>query len=547
MNKYTLLPAILYLFANTLNAQAPPALFQYQAVVRDGLGVLANDTIALQVSILKNNMNGMLVYREEHNNVQTNEFGLIALQIGGGIVISGTNLADIDWGDNTYWLQVSFQPPGQTDFLMLNAVQLLSVPYALFSGKAANAIGGDPDSTNELQTLSLSGNNLSISNGNSVSLAGIGSQWLNNPTGVHYSAGRVGIRTAAPQGQLEIINDEELTTGLVVTKTIGNEPIALFRAASGNSGSATSIGRDGILNINRFFSPATNSTFLRFYRANSPKARMGLNSQDELALLTGDTETPALVVDATGRIGIGTDDPTAGLSVIRGDDAPALAVTKTGGTQPIAVFNRDQNPGSEAMIITRPGSVGIGVSNPDERLHLHNGIFRISQSDFGPQTGVYMRFYKGGTEYSRIGLNQNNGLAFFKGATDEPVLNVNSNGNVGIGSDNPDATLQVNGTVSVFGNWDARSPGAVYQAPTDGFVVVRLTVTGNNKIRAEGFTSPDDSFTESEIRAGATAWSNSDVNSFTMPVAKGEYWKVEITAQDPAGTNIWVRWRPLGL
>jgi len=46
--------------------------------------------------------------------------------------------------------------------------QLLSVPYALYAEKTGNVNDADADSTNELQTLSVIGNDLTISSGNTV-------------------------------------------------------------------------------------------------------------------------------------------------------------------------------------------------------------------------------------------------------------------------------------------------------------------------------------------------------------------------------------------
>ena len=49
--------------------------------------------------------------------------------------------------------------------------QMMSVPYALYAEKAGNAGDDqDQDPTNELQTLSLSGDTLSLSNGGEVVL-----------------------------------------------------------------------------------------------------------------------------------------------------------------------------------------------------------------------------------------------------------------------------------------------------------------------------------------------------------------------------------------
>ena len=59
-----------------------------------------------------------------------------------------------------------------TNFLFMGTSQLLSVPYAMFAAKSGNAANDkDQDSTNELQTINLNGNNLQLNkNGGSVDL-----------------------------------------------------------------------------------------------------------------------------------------------------------------------------------------------------------------------------------------------------------------------------------------------------------------------------------------------------------------------------------------
>jgi len=55
---------------------------------------------------------------------------------------------------------------GSTDFQFMGTSQLLSVPYALFAGKSANAADDfDKDSTNELQTINKVGSTVTLSKG----------------------------------------------------------------------------------------------------------------------------------------------------------------------------------------------------------------------------------------------------------------------------------------------------------------------------------------------------------------------------------------------
>ena len=72
------------------NAQAPQGM-SYQAVIRNSSGVLVtNQSVGVKISILQGSSTGTLVYQEIYNpNPQANANGLISLEIGGGIPITG--------------------------------------------------------------------------------------------------------------------------------------------------------------------------------------------------------------------------------------------------------------------------------------------------------------------------------------------------------------------------------------------------------------------------------------------------------------------------
>ena len=88
----------------TINAQSPQK-FQYQTIVRDNQGKeISNQIISIRIAIVKNNPSGFEVYSETHTET-TNDFGLVNLQVGSGIVISG-DISNIDWGNDKYFLKV---------------------------------------------------------------------------------------------------------------------------------------------------------------------------------------------------------------------------------------------------------------------------------------------------------------------------------------------------------------------------------------------------------------------------------------------------------
>lgn len=195
-------------------AQAPQK-FNYQAVARDAQGnPLGNQLVTLRVSILDGTPSGASVYSEVHS-VTTSTGGLFTLAVGGGVPLSGS-LATIVWDSGTKHLKVELDPTGNNTFSLVGTSQLLSVPYAIFADKTnlqgGNGISiannivhntGDLEPDNELQTLSLNGNTLQISNGNSVTL----------PVATTYTGGTgIQISGATISNTGDLSNSNELQT-----------------------------------------------------------------------------------------------------------------------------------------------------------------------------------------------------------------------------------------------------------------------------------------------------------------------------------------------
>jgi microcystin-dependent protein len=170
MRRLISLLSLLFILNNFSDAQTPQG-FKYQAVVRDNSGLaLANKLVAIRLSLLLNSPNGTSVYSEVHK-IATNDFGIANLNVGSGANTTG-NFATIDWGAGTYFLKTEADITNGTNFVFLGTSQLLSVPYAMFAAKSANAANDfDKDSLNEIQNISLNGNNLQLNkNGGSIDL-----------------------------------------------------------------------------------------------------------------------------------------------------------------------------------------------------------------------------------------------------------------------------------------------------------------------------------------------------------------------------------------
>jgi formylglycine-generating enzyme required for sulfatase activity len=124
---YSFLP-----FENVI-AQSVPQKFSYQAVVRNAANLLLDSqTVSIRINILQGSESGTAVYTETHTG-NTNANGLITLEVGGGAVLSGS-MSNINWANGPYFIKTETDPQGGSNYSISGSSQLLSVPYALYSG-----------------------------------------------------------------------------------------------------------------------------------------------------------------------------------------------------------------------------------------------------------------------------------------------------------------------------------------------------------------------------------------------------------------------------
>ncbi|MCI4670567.1 MAG: hypothetical protein MRZ79_20700 [Bacteroidia bacterium] len=163
--------AIALLLLSQAYGQSPES-FKYQAVVRDAnYAPIAGQKVSIRISILEGSTTGNTVYQESHEPT-TSAIGLISLNIGEGNILSGI-FANLRWDLYEYYIRIEVDQYGGSNYTWLGTSKLLSVPYALYAKKAGsvdNVDDADADPTNELQTLSINGLELSISDGNTVLL-----------------------------------------------------------------------------------------------------------------------------------------------------------------------------------------------------------------------------------------------------------------------------------------------------------------------------------------------------------------------------------------
>ena len=228
MKRLLLISAMLVCIILISSAQAPKK-FNYQAVARDNTGAeIKNQSISVRMSIRSGSTSGVNEYVETFS-VTTNEFGLFAVEVGGGTPVLGS-MSNIDWGNKSHFLAVEVDFSGGSNYQLMSITQLLSVPYALYAEKSGGANDGDTNSTNEIQVLSKTGN--------TVYLSKAGGSFIDE---VNYD-------DADSLNELQTISRK----GLIVTLSHGggsyNDSLAVYSAGNG-----IKISNNVISTSNRFY------------------------------------------------------------------------------------------------------------------------------------------------------------------------------------------------------------------------------------------------------------------------------------------------------
>jgi hypothetical protein len=209
---------------------------------------------------------------------------------------------------------------------------------------------------------------------------------------------------------------------------------------------------------------------------------LGYGNSSELGISVGDItgsaltiDTNTLFVDSTNnRVGIGTTSPSDKLEVYANGADVALRIHEDAGTHQARLHLRrggsdweiinDNNltiesEGSEKMRITTTGNVGIGTTSPyttlqvgnsndsagistNVKLYVADGGIRVgstSGSDFG------YRFFRDSSSGDLVFIGDQNGNTNynFQNYAGTSLLRIKNDGNVGIGTTNPSAKLQI--------------------------------------------------------------------------------------------------------
>lgn len=269
-------------------AQAPQA-FNYQGIARDASGAtLANQNIALRISILEGELPGSIVYQEIHS-ISTSKLGVFSIVIGHGADQLGA-LEDVPWGDVSHSISIEMDPTGGTDFQLMGESPLLSVPYALHAATAAKSNG----------------------------------PWTQNGSDLYYTPGFVGIGTTNPNHKLTILGSDNIGTEVeylsINNTSTGNRSGVRLGLSAGNQSSQTTLGHHSETY------DFQGTTYTDFGQLHSSGAGLIIRTTHEdgiIKWMTGIDGTGNSVermrLDHEGRLGIGTTLPASRLQIADGD------------------------------------------------------------------------------------------------------------------------------------------------------------------------------------------------------------------------------------
>lgn len=216
---------------------------------------------------------------------------------------------------------------------------------------------------------------------------------------------------------------------------------------------------------------------------NTPATGSGIGNQAVTPGFYYFENTSSTGTTATGEwlpLGGGSSSATAA-TVIDADSDTHIQVEE-GADEDIIRFD---TAGTERAVIDAEGNVGIGTADPTNSLHIDgangSGINLSDNANAG--NNLYLKMYHGGASGKGMGFvwndvtNSTGGLIIQSlsntGGFVSNLHNFTRNGNVGIGTTDPDYTLSVDGTAQVTGalhdsDGDAGTAGQVLSTTATG-------------------------------------------------------------------------------
>jgi hypothetical protein len=351
-----------------------------------------------------------------------------------------------------------------------------------------------------LSNVSIPGN---LSIGGNVSVDG-------NTLFVDSNDNRVGVGTTAPEDLLHVNKSQDASTNIrLQNANAGSSAYSqLYVINDGGSGVSFGIGSSGTT-ANVY----ADRGFVVTDSALNGVSIIAAGSGDDIRLFTGGSAAgnERVRIDDSGNVGIGNTNPNREFTVngdiatnissggqsfrIINDSTTLLYIDYSGGD----VYLSNQQSGklflrtaaTERATIDANGNVGIGTASPISLLHVNNGDILVSESG---SSDPLIELNTSLQEWIiRIDNSDDDKLQILDQTHSDLVVMTfeNSTGNVGIGTTEPGAKLEVNSVAATSRVAIFKNPGAAWDEESNF-----LLTTGDS---AQG--------------QGAIAWKNRDVGA----------------------------------
>ncbi len=289
--------------------------FRWQGVANDAAGNPVTQAVTLKFSILKNST---AVYVENQNPIAP-VGGQISATVGGGTAVQGT-FAGIDWANGPFSLKVEMKIGGAVGFLDMGTSLILPVPMALWAASSGNGGGGG---------------------------------WTLNGANIFRATGNVGIGTTNPLRHLQFGD--------------GVEGFSFEKLSTPNAG------------------------ILRFGDKTGWKFHFGRQKESVPSPLNQGINGSIMTLTDVGNVGIGTTTPSNRLvveggnlllnsgggvgNIMRPDNAGVAFQVSNGTNRSYGHLEIRNGLGNEInMYVGANGNVGIGTTNPTEKLEVNGRI-----------------------------------------------------------------------------------------------------------------------------------------------------------------------------